>query len=150
MQLLLIRISTGKESTLGVLYINGDFACHTLEDTKQDEKVQGQTRIPSGRYFLKLRNEGGLTKKYSERYGEMHRGMIWLQNVPGFQWVYIHTGNKAEHSEGCILVGDRINNNQIEKGILSASRQAYQRIYPRIAGAVEVGEEVALRICELG
>lgn len=150
MHLLMLRTSTGRESTTGVLYINGDFACYVLEDTKQDKKIEGKTRIPAGKYVLKLRNEGGLTKKYAERYGAMHRGMLWLQDVLGFLWVYLHPGNKAEHSKACILVGDTINNNQIGNGFLGKSRQAYERIYPLIADAIETGEEVTIRICELG
>jgi len=141
-----MRISSGTESTTGALYINGVFTCFTLEDTKRRKKVHGETRIPDGLYTLALRNEGELTKKYAERYGDMHRGMIWLRDVPGFDWIYIHTGNKRGHTEGCILVGDTLINNQIGDGLTGKSRAAYQRIYPEIARAIESGEEVTLRI----
>jgi len=145
-----MRISTGAESTTGSLYINGEFAGFVLEDTKRIKKVAGETRIPDGLYRIALRNEGGLTRKYAERYGPMHKGMLWLQDVPGFEWVYIHTGNKRGHTEGCLLVGDSLNNNPTGEGFVGKSRDAYQRIYPQIAGAIESGEKVTIRISNLG
>lgn len=150
MHLQLLRISTGAESTAGALYIDGKFACYVLEDTKRIKKVDGETRIPDGLYRIALRNEGGLTRKYADRYGAMHKGMLWLQDVPGFEWVYIHTGNKRGHTEGCLLVGDSLNNNQLVNGFVGKSRDAYRRIYPQIAGAIESGEKVTVRIANLG
>lgn len=125
MHLHLIRINTGKDSTTGTLYINGKFACFTLEDTKRLKKIHGETRIPDGRYEIALRDEGRMTKKYRAKYGSMHRGMLWLKEVPEFSWVYIHTGNKRGHTEGCILVGDTLNNNSICDGFVGKSREAY-------------------------
>jgi len=145
-----MRISTGAESTSGSLYIDGEFACFVLEDTKRIKKVAGETRIPDGLYRIDLRQEGGLNRKYAERYGNMHHGMLWLQDVPGFEWVYIHTGNKRGHTEGCLLVGDSLNNNQLVDGFVGKSRDAYQRIYPKIADAIESGEKVTIRVSNLG
>jgi len=150
MHLQLMRISTGVESTTGALYIDGEFVCFVLEDTKRNKKVAGETRIPDGNYRIALRNEGHLTRKYATRYGQMHKGMLWLQDVPGFEWVYIHTGNKRGHTEGCLLVGDSLNNNQLADGFVGKSRDAYQRIYPQIAGAIESGEKATIRISNLG
>lgn len=150
MHLQLMRISTGAESTSGSLYIDGEFACFVLEDTKRIKKVAGETRIPDGLYRIDLRQEGGLNRKYAERYGNMHHGMLWLQDVPGFEWVYIHTGNKRGHTEGCLLVGDSLNNNQLVDGFVGKSRDAYQRIYPKIADAIESGEKVTIRVSNLG
>ena len=87
-------------------------------------------------YDLKLRTEGGMSPRYAERFPKMHKGMLWLQDVPGFEWVYIHTGNRAEHTEGCLLVGDSALNNQIREGFVGQSENAYRRIYPAIADAV--------------
>ena len=150
MHLQLARFSTGDESTVGALHIDGEFTCFVLEDTKRIKKVAGETRIPDGLYRIALRNEGGLTRKYAERYGAMHKGMLWLQDVPGFDWVYIHTGNKRGHTEGCLLVGDSLNNNQVADGFVGKSRVAYQRIYPQIAKAIDSGEKVTIRIANLG
>lgn len=150
MHLHLMRISTSSECTTGALYIDGGYECYTLEDTKRIRKIHGETRIPDGRYEISLRNEGSMTQKYAARYGDMHRGMLWVQEVPDFNWIYIHTGNKRGHTEGCILVGDSLNNNQIGDGFISKSRDAYQRIYPKICAAIEAGEKVTLRISNFG
>ena len=145
------RFSTSDESTLGTLAIDGAFVCYTLEDTRRMKKIEGETRIPAGRYEIKLRDEGGLTAKYAERYGAMHKGMLWLQDVPDFQWVYIHTGNKRGHTEGCILVGDAVSNNAVSEGVVSGSRQAYTRIYPQIAACLTGPQErVWINIVDAG
>jgi len=146
----LMRISTGAESTAGALYIDGKFVCFVLGDTKRKKKVAGETRIPDGLYRIALRNEGRLTRKYAQRYGSMHKGMLWLQDVPDFNWIYIHTGNKRGHTEGCLLVGDSLNNNQAGDGFVGKSRDAYQRIYPQIAQAIESDEKVTIRIANFG
>jgi hypothetical protein len=48
------------------------------------KKVRGETRIRDELYDLALRIEGRLTQKYKERYGDMHRAMIWVKDVPEF------------------------------------------------------------------
>ena len=155
MLLHLIRLSTSSESTLGALYIDGEFAAYSLEDTKRLKKVAGETRIPAGRYRVELRLEGGLHAKYRDRYGAggrmKHHGMLWLRDVPGFEYVYIHVGNKRGHTEGCILVGDTLNNNQRGNGFVGSSRDAYELIYPLIAGAILTGpyEAVWMRISDI-
>ncbi len=73
------RYSSSKESTLGVMFLVNDnnykeFLCYTLEDQKQTVKVYGETRIPEGQYFLKLRTEGG----FHNRYKEKHQRLFFL------------------------------------------------------------------------
>lgn len=150
MLLNLRRYSTSPESTLGILHIDGEFAAHCLEDTRRAVKISGETRIPAGNYQIQLRDEGGMTKKYRARYGDMHKGMLWLQDVPNFKYVYIHTGNTRAHTEGCILVGQTASNNKVGKGVVSSSREAYKAIYPVITGAIERGDPVWINIENLG
>ena len=150
MHLHLMRISTGEESTAGVLYINGEFACFALEDTKRIQKVDGETRILDGLYKLALRKEGGLNKKYADRFGDFHRGMLWIKDVPSFEWIYIHIGNERGHTEGCVLVGDSLNNNHVGDGFVGNSEKAYRRIYPQIAQAIESEGDVTIRISNFG
>lgn len=150
MHLHLMRFSTGKESTLGTLSVNGTFECYMLEDTKRIKKIDGETRIPDGLYRLALRKEGGLHKKYAQKYPGIHQGMLWIKDVPGFEWVYIHVGNKRGHTEGCQLPGDSINNNQIGDGFVGRSGDAYKRLYPRVAKVLQSGFSVTLRISNFG
>lgn len=121
-------------STIGTLDVFGEKVC-TLEDTRREHKVWGETRIPAGRYKIELRNEGGMTQRYAARFPDIHRGMLWLQNVPMFEYVYIHIGNTPEDTEGCILVGLAHDDDRI-----ISSKAAYRKIYPLILEAIEAGD----------
>jgi len=92
------KIFTNK-STIGELSINGKFFCYTLEDKDRyletgTQKVFGETAIPRGTYNVVL--------SYSNRFKKY---LPELQNVPQFAGIRMHTGNKPEDTEGCLLVG---------------------------------------------
>ena len=148
MNIKIVRYSDNGESTLGLLFVDGEFFCHTLEDTHRDVKVPGHTRIPVGHHKLELRAVGGMTKKYARRFPDMHRGMLWLRHVKGFTYVYIHTGNDKSHSDGCILVADNANNNTINNGFIGSSTPAYKRLYEHVIEAMDRGETVWVRIVD--
>jgi len=142
-----LRISSGKDSTSGLLFeINNGkrtFLAYTLEDEQRDVKVWGETRIPAGTYKLKLRTEGGFHSRYVGKYGAMHKGMIWVQDVPGFEYILWHTGNTDEHTAGCLILGNTQTNNRIAKdGFIGSSVDAYKFVYPRVAAAIESGQDV--------
>lgn len=104
MKFVLIRGITqniaGAESfTPGVMYANGLRFCFTCEDQdrlleKGGMKVKTRTAIPRGTYPL--------TTSLSVRFG---KELPEVQNVPQFSGVRCHGGNRAEDTEGCILVG---------------------------------------------
>ena len=158
MNLEVIRFSSGTDSTNGILFetiqqgneIDGifkqtKFLAYTLEDEQRNEKVFGETRIPNGTYKLGLRKVGGYHARYSKRFPHIHIGMLHVLDVPGFEYILIHCGNTDEHTAGCLLVGDSQENNQITAdGFIGKSTQAYKRIYPRIAEAIECGEDVTI------
>lgn len=158
MKLEVIRFSSGTDSTNGILLevieqgndIDGlwqqkKFLAYTLEDEQRDTKVFGETRIPNGVYKLGLRKVGGYHARYTKRFPHIHIGMLHVLNVPGFEYILIHCGNTDEHTAGCLLVGDSQENNLITKdGFIGKSTQAYKRIYPRIAEALDCGEEVTI------
>lgn len=99
MELILYREEFSKV-TIGSLYADGQFCCHTLEphaiDWAREKKEFGKTAIPEGTYSL--------VYSPSARFG---RKMPFLLNVPQFNGVMIHQGNFARHTQGCILVGWR-------------------------------------------
>ena len=144
MELKIKRFSGGEEATLGLIFVESEFFCYSLEDQFNEPKVPGETRIPAGRYQIKLRNEGGMTQRYAKRFG-FHQGMLWLQDVPNFTFVYLHTGNNDDHSEGCILTGDGQIQNVTERGQVTSSVAAYSRLYQRIVKAMQ-NEEVWINI----
>jgi len=135
-----LRFSSQEDSTLGMLFDVTDgrkFLCFTLEDEARDEKVMGETRIPAGTYKIKLRKEGGYHNRYVTKFGSMHKGMIHVQDVPGFTYILWHTGNTDEHTMGCLLFGDTSQQNISKAGFIGASTDAYKRVYPPIADAIE-------------
>ena len=147
MELEVIRFSSGTDSTNGILInkTNNKFLAYTLEDEYRNEKKFGETRIPEGTYKLGLRKVGGYHTKYSKRFSDIHIGMLHVLDVPNFEYILIHCGNTDEHTAGCLLVGDSQENNQITKdGFIGKSTQAYKRIYPDIANAIDCGEEVTI------
>ena len=119
MKLEVLRISSQKDSTSGILFdvSNGKrtFLAYTLEDEQRDVKVYGETRIPPGTYKLKLRTEGGYHSRYVSKYGDWHKGMIWVQDVPGFEYILWHTGNTDESTAGCLLLGESQTSNNVQK-----------------------------------
>lgn len=146
MELEVLRFSSQKDSTLGILFdvsVRRKFLCFTIEDEFRTQKVYSETRIPSGRYRILLRTEGGFHQRYLDKFGpDFHKGMLWLQDVPNFQYVLIHIGNKDDDTAGCLLTGNTSQENVTEEGFIGASTAAYKRIYPSIANAILSGEEV--------
>lgn len=143
MKLRVVRYFSSDDFTLGMLLdeTNGKhFLCYTLEDEHREEKVMHETRIPAGTYNITLRTVGGFHGRYTNKYGDMHKGMLWVRDVPGFEYILIHTGNTDEHTSGCLIVG----NSSDRKGFIGSSVSAYKRIYPAIAEALERGEEVTI------
>lgn len=140
MKILLRRLLDTGESTIGMLYINNVFKCFTLEDTHRDIKIYGETRIQAGTYKILLRAAGGKHQIYRKKFPG-HQGMLHLQDVPGFTYIYLHIGNKAKDTLGCILVGQDLGKNYI-----GGSAKAYLEIYPIIKSAILCGEDVRITI----
>jgi hypothetical protein len=137
------RNPSEKEFTTGRLFVGTVFECYTLEDQKQDVKVMHETRIPEGTYDIRLRTFGGHHQRYSIKFPEVHRGMLWLQDVPKFKDILIHIGNVDDDSSGCILVGAAVDDKQ---GILYKSTEAYLRLYKKVLEAISKGERIQIII----
>ena len=108
MRLWLDRYGFGKDSTLGKLSLVEDgkepeHMCFTIEDERRKVKKPGETCIPVGVYGVKYRTDSPKFAHYYAKFPNLHRGMIHLQNVQGFDMVYVHLGNTDDHTEGCIL-----------------------------------------------
>ena len=148
MKLEVLRVSSDVDSSSGLVFDITDgrkFLCYSLEDEYRNDKVMHETRVPAGTYQIQLRKVGGFNARYAKKYGDFHKGMLHVQDVPGFEYILIHTGNTDEHTSGCLIVGDSQENNQLMKnGFIGKSVQAYKRIYTPIATALENGEEVTI------
>lgn len=139
MKIQVYRYSSQSQTTLSSILIDGKFNCHGLEDRHRDIKVKGSTRIPSGTYNVTLRTEGGHHHRYKNKY-DFHKGMLWVRDVPNFEWILIHVGNVKENTDGCLLVGTNVNNNKLESGFLSNSGEAYKDLYKKVVGSAEAGD----------
>lgn len=132
-------------STIGCLIVNGQ-SCLILEDDHDDVKEYGHTRIPAGRYEIKLRNWGGHHERYTDRFKAIHKGMLWLQDVPNYKDILIHCGQTPVDTKGCLLTGSYRDPN--DKNRVLASGKAYEKIYPLIADPLEKGERVFINIID--
>ena len=145
MELSVYRCGENADATVGLLFINDDLNCGTVEDQYQEIKVPGETRIPPGRYKIKLRNIGKVNERYHARFPDIHKGMLWLQNVPNFTFIYLHIGNNEKQSAGCLLLGNIL---YIKQMIVGRSEEAYLGLYAEVTAVLEKGEDVYITINE--
>lgn len=144
MNLTLNRIFKGPDYTIGKLYIDGEYFCDTLEDPVRTlptfcpntsegipcacpEKVYARTAIPAGTYKITMEN--------SPRF---KRILPLLHDVPHFLGVLIHSGNDANDTAGCILVGSNK-----AKGKVLESRAASDRLN----ALLKKEREITITIC---
>jgi len=133
MQIDVNRVQLDSDCTIGEMTVDGVFEAFTLEDVVRPAgapKVYGQTAIPAGRYEV--------TITFSPHF---QRQLPLLLNVPGFEGIRIHPGNVPADTDGCILVGQGRNAKSI-----SASRAAFDALFPKIQAAVAAHEPVFLTI----
>lgn len=137
------RFLSDAETTLGVLRLAGDARWFTLEDQHRAAKIAGDTRIPPGSYRIHARAAGGMVRRYRARFA-WHRGMLHLQSVPGFEWIYLHVGNTEADTAGCILVGQGA---RCDTMSLQASVDGYRAFYQEVIGAAEA-RRLAIQIID--
>ena len=94
--LLIIRDTFTKESTIGELFLNGERMSDTLELPWKDNQKRVSC-IPEGEYKVRLR-----TAKESGSRDYLH---LLVQDVPNRDYILFHRGNSAKDTRGCILVG---------------------------------------------
>jgi len=126
MILRLDRIYKLEDCTIGKLFVDNVFEAFTLEDPVRADgvKVQDRTAIPPGAYDVVI--------DYSNRFKRL---MPHILEVPMFSGIRIHSGNTAEDTSGCILVGAVYNKG--EHRILQ-SRKAYDKLYTKLVEANEI------------
>ncbi len=139
MELKLIRKIFSDKSTIGDLYIDGIYQCRILEDKDHSLysymsiidinkiKVFGETAIPYGEYQIIISK--------SNRFSQLLGHDVFLPellNVPGYQGVRIHSGNRPEDTEGCLLCG-------VTYGVdtVSESRKAFEEVFEKLKTATD-------------
>lgn len=125
-------------STIGELWVDGEFECFTLEDCMREVpskpvaewKVPKRTAIPVGTYKVVI--------DFSSRFKKL---MPHILDVPGFDGVRIHCGNDADNTEGCPLVGSQKLHDRI-----GMSKVAFGLLFPKLLAAVSKSEEVTITV----
>lgn len=142
MELKLIRKYRCSNYCIDKLYINNTYFSDALEDPDrgltdsmsleeiQKIKIKGNTCIPYGTYDI--------TITYSPRF---KKNLPLLLNVKGFEGIRIHSGNKPQDTEGCLLPGF----NKI-KGQVIDSRATTDKLIAQIQQALNKGEKVTITI----
>jgi hypothetical protein len=141
MKLNLLRTKFFKTHTVGQLYVDGVLFCFVLEDVVREEtgkkvedwKVQDETAIPTGNYIVTL--------EQSKRFGP---DTPTLNKVPGFDYIRIHSGNDANHTEGCLILGYKLTAHNIIA--FGTTRPAVADLKKAIKAAIDKGEEVWITV----
>lgn len=141
MHLYVKRFRSNHEATISRVYLSKpyrelQFLCHGLEDEYRPEKLKHHTRIPAGEYRLTLREFGGFHERYSDLFKEIHQGMIWVRDVPGFTDILLHVGNSDEDTSGCLLLGLW----RGDDNFIRDSRKTYARVYAELAPPIASGQ----------
>ncbi len=143
MEIVLKRVAKKPTYTIGKLSIDGEYICDTIEDMDRglskdqplsqikNNKKYGLTAIPTGKYEILM---NVVSPKYSnsafyKTYANGSR-VPRLKDVPGWEGVLIHTGNTAEDSLGCIIVGY----NKVIGKVIN-SKEAFKDLYSRLLKA---------------
>lgn len=147
--------------TIGRMLCQGEPVGFTIEDEIRAVKVHGETAIPYGRYELGLRQSPKFSREYM--WSDTHNiliqtslissypqvkdfrphDMIWIMNVPNFEYILFHWGNFDDDTEGCLIGGLSIGFAKNRKGNMKecvvSSRAFYRSIYPRIYSLIRSG-----------
>ena len=114
--LLIIRDTFTDKSTIGKLYLNGDFYGHTLELPWQDNERRVSC-IPKGVYDVVKRN-GEDSAKYKYEH-------LLVEDVPNRDFILFHIGNYPKDTLGCILIG----NTRALNSVGSSKKAFYNLMY---------------------
>lgn len=167
--LTLQRFKFAADWTLGRLLINGKLDGYTVEDEIRNVKVHGETAIPFGTYPLRHRQSPKFSSKFlwspsakklieakdKARFPAIKdfrsHDLIWLEPVPGFNYVLIHWGNTDNDTEGCLIVGKALGVVKGQEGVVQ-SRAYYKTFYEKVFPLVQAGGQqiVVERLAPIG
>lgn len=125
-----IREPSTAAATLGILLIDGVFACWTLEDVVRPVKIPGETAIPAGTYAMRL----SLSQRFQKLLPE-------ILTVPGFTGIRIHAGNTQADTAGCLLVGRIRAYDRVEE-----SKLALMNVMEHLRRATTAGEPMTITL----
>jgi hypothetical protein len=130
--LLIIRDEMTQDSTLGKLYVDGEYECETLELPWLDNK-QSVSCIPNGSYNVRIRSaDESRSYKYNH---------LIVQEVPNRSYILFHIGNTTKDSRGCILSGQTR-----KKNFVGLSKKAHNSLMDNLINKGERAGNINLII----
>lgn len=103
----LIRLEEGEQGTIGILKINKEVFCYTLE-LADKLNCPNESSIPAQQYMCMKIN--------SPKFGETFQ----ILNVPGRSHILFHAGNTSNDTLGCILLGQTVGKLKGNRAILNS------------------------------
>ncbi|MDC0335321.1 DUF5675 family protein [Pseudodesulfovibrio sp.] len=105
----LIRLEKSAEGTFGVLRLNGQVFCVTLEPPDYNNS-KNISCIPAGRYSCR--------RVQSPRFGATFE----VREVPGRSHILLHPGNVTDDTQGCVLLGRQFGFLRGDRAVLNSGR----------------------------
>lgn len=124
----LIRVEEGDQGTFGILLIDGEAFCVTLEPP-DNHNIPNVSNINPGFYRCK--------KYHSEKYGWTYE----VTDVYGRTYILFHAGNVVRHTKGCILLGQFFGKLRGDRAILN-SGNTFRMFMERMEGVEEFKLEI--------
>ncbi len=122
----LTRIAANpNEGTFGSLVLDGQPICNSLEPYHRDNEGSISC-IPAGQYIC--------TRHNSPKYGS---GVWKVSNVEGRSFILIHWGNVDDHTEGCIITGEKFGELGGKWAVLE-SKNAFNELMTRTKNETEM------------
>ena len=101
------RIDMGLDCTLGVININNEYFCCTLENPWLNNE-KNVSCIPAGNYYLEKVN--------SPKFGKVYE----VKDVKDRTHILFHAGNIEPNTQGCILLGNMFGEIQHQRGVANS------------------------------
>jgi len=118
------------------VYVRGQFFCYAIEDAAREVKIKKQTCIPVGTYELGVRHSPNFSPK-------LGHDMIWVKNVPNYEFILIHHGNTVIDTDGCLILGKTIGTLQGKDGVVRDavlnSKPTYYEFYASVIEDIKAG-----------
>ena len=122
----IIRMENTQDGSVGVLLINGLVHCWTL----QPDPTDSHFHIPAGYYT------------YRRWHSKKHPNTFEIL-VPGHTALLFHSGNSESDTEGCILLGHRIETYQERRVIRGGtSKQAFEEFMVKMVDTPDTGGSI--------
>lgn len=109
----LIRLEESEAGTFGILRIDKEVFCATLEPADRENEVN-RSSIPAQQYMCKPVES------------PTHGGTFEVTNVPGRTHILFHAGNVVDHTQGCIILGQHFGKLHDQRAVLNSGHTFQQ------------------------